>query len=1378
MVFWAIMVIGMPLLELVLLFGVGYTLKRVRLSGILGFIRDFLFVKAERRVFYEFLGAMALVVGFPWAIDLTFQYVTPESSIYAWVQLANDNPITVSIIYLAGITIGYAIYAYIIVNRNKDKYSKEIIKGLAVVNKEFTFTPNQQWFVRQASDKIKELGKRYDKEHNLRHSQLSFILSVLERDLSKRDNWIDDVEMLIDKCYQLADKCSEETKNEINTHLETLIDIVNTREWKEDDVRKFISTIETIGDLFSKWHGALSNPDRDHSSYVWNQYTPEISKFLEIVRSPWIECMYKQVMLVKGPCGIGKSHLLGNIVDERIQQGKPTILLMGSDFWNGPDPWNQIKTMLDVLCKKETFLTSLNAYAEETGERIQIVIDAINEGRAGRDYWADKINSLVNEVSIYPNIGIVLSVRTMHNRSRLDDYIEDTAHATYEAPGFTENLALACEYMFDSFGLPTPSWAVIDGMFAKPMWLHMYCVSHVKLEQTSERENHWQITEQYIEGFDVDLAKKFQYAKDRQLLKQVLFAIADKMIADKKTLYLSFKDAYDAVSDSIGTELKAKDYFDELLQIGILRQSRYRDESIIQFEYESFGHYVIVYRLISKYTAPQWNVYFWKLTHEMTEIVPLIIGRELFTYHEDDGLIRVCQDAFKETLPFRTTLTESGIQFLNQVWEAKDNEWMFDVIGRCATNPQIAFNAKQLHALLYDMPTMDRDALWTTKISEWYDTNDIHEFLNNYAKWTMDASKKIIDALNPDVAELLGEALIWCLCSTRGQLRDTATKGLVKLLRHKKDILARFVTKYYAINDLYVTERLWGVAFGCCTQNGELEYVEEIALLAKQYVFDQTPIVEHILITDYARLIIEYAIHLGSKRFDGYAKHLPPYNTYQSIPVYSDTYIENTYDKPYGAQADERIKWSALSLLDSMAVEYSRRGTGGYGDFGRYVFQYSLDIFPEDPNLLSNWGVEMIFKDFGYDPEKVKWFDSQSTRFDTPDRERIGKKYQWLALYRIAAVLSDYHTTNGGTKEDEEPSIYALRNIDPTLLKADAYRVKELKGLRYVLPSYGYEKIENTRWLQSPKHIPDMKQLLKQKSEGESMVTLHTYAEYTLRKERFALGNRNREFWCMLQSCFVDKRKASKAIKMIHKCGIAGREFSENREIYHIYAGEWYWSHNYKEYVIDGGYEQKEMRISFEYFDDILIRPTMIEYTHEYHYDKSSEDGDTIYLPNSHIVQTLELKLYDSRGIWTNVGGEIVMFDNDITGGKHALVIKEETLLEYLKKTGQVIIWPILIEKRVRNWRRRAFDEHFRNFQCGGYAVMNSRGKIKYKIRQYDEIPSRAKVFADKHIKPIVASVSRGMRNIGVKLKLVKLPEDKWMDYRIEEAIKKIKEGI
>ena len=194
------------------------------------------------------------------------------------------------------------------------------------------------------------------------------------------------------------------------------------------------------------------------------------------------------------------------------------------------------------------------------------------------------------------------------------------------------------------------------------------------------------------------------------------------------------------------------------------------------------------------------------------------------------------------------------------------------------------------------MTMMDRDSCWTIDISQ---VTEMRERLYKHAKWAMEASRKTIDGLDGNVAELIGETLVWCLCSTQGKLRDTATKGLVNLLRFKQPLMIKLIDKYYDVNDLYITERLWGVAFGCCTQNADKEYTEKIAKLAQHLVFDREKVIENILVTDYARLIIDYAITLGNTEFDGYTKHTPPYNSYKKIPKCRTQYIVKTYVKPY-----------------------------------------------------------------------------------------------------------------------------------------------------------------------------------------------------------------------------------------------------------------------------------------------------------------------------------------------------------------------------------------------------------------------------------------------------------------------------------------------
>lgn len=1369
---WIGMAIGMPLLELVVIYGVSYVFSKMTDTDRKAFVIDFLRRRAERKAFYIYMATMSGIVGFPWGMSLAFEFMNPESGAYLRVQYVDDNSIWYSLMAGVFVTAVYILYLYKTTSKNKETYSREILKGLEFINDELQFNPNKDWFSKQTEMGIKSLGKRYNREHNFPHNQLPFMLAMLDRDISQTDHWIDNVETFIDKCFELADNIKDEAqKQAIEEHINHVIDVVNTSEWTENDVNQFKSAIESIFDIFSQWYGSLKREERAIAAYDWNQYSPEISKFLEIVRSPWLDCLYKQVMLVTGKGGMGKSHLMGSIIDKRNQTGKPTILLLGEWFSPGKDPWNRIKERLDVLCRKETFLKSIDTYAEETGERVQIIIDGINEGSAGRDYWASNITTFLSEVAAYKNIGIILSIRTTDNSSRFDDYIQDPSHATYEVFGFPDDkLAEACEYMFDSFGLTTPSWAVMDGMFSSPLWLVMYCAGHSMLDQrATERENRWQIVEQYIDGFDVDLAKRFNYSKDRHLLRHVMFTIADKMIANGRTTHLPYTDAMNAVSECVGQEAPVKDYFDELLEIGILRQSSFKKEATIQFEYEMYGNIIIAYQLASQYKEDKWNEFASTIYKELTEMVPLVKGKEMFACYTDPEWIGIYKETFKDTLQYRTTLTESGMQFLKEVWDANDLEWMLDVISRCATNLRIPYNASQFYKVLYPMTMMDRDSCWTIDISQ---VTEMRERLYKHAKWAMEASRKTIDGLDGNVAELIGETLVWCLCSTQGKLRDTATKGLVNLLRFKQPLMIKLIDKYYDVNDLYITERLWGVAFGCCTQNADKEYTEKIAKLAQHLVFDREKVIENILVTDYARLIIDYAITLGNTEFDGYTKHTPPYNSYKKIPKCRTQYIVKTYVKPYQEEKDEEVSSSALKLMDSMATEYTMRNNGNYGDFGRYTFQFALREFPENPEDLANWGIKIIFKEFGYEPNKVKWFDAYETNYGDIDWERIGKKYQWLVLYKIAAILTDYHASDGQRKKDEKHCIYDIRNIDPTLLKADKYKVSELQGVHLELPPYGYEMVENEKWLKSTKYGPNLKQLIRQQKDNETWITLHATPAYLVRKDKLKLGELNREFWTCLQSCFVDKRQLTKVKRIIDKNRVSSRDVNGNSEIYHIYGGEWYWSANYKEYVTDVGYEYKQMHISTHYYD-IMIRPSMVEYALESHNDRSSNRSDMFYYPNSHMVQVLGLTLYDSRGIWTNGKGEIVLFDNAVTGGDAALMIRQDALKEYLTKTDQEVIWPITIEKRVRAWHKQSHNDRYKYKNSGGYAILGRNGRVKLQIRQYNDEMTRWQLYYQKRVKPVIENAKYEMMGIGIKLHLVHLTETEMFDYQLKKAISK-----
>ncbi|MEB9608280.1 ATP-binding protein, partial [Bacillus cereus] len=119
--------------------------------------------------------------------------------------------------------------------------------------------------------------------------------------------------------------------------------------------------------------------------------------------------------------------------------------------------------------------------------------------------------------------------------------------------------------------------------------------------------------------------------------------------------------------------------------------------------------------------------------------------------------------------------------------------------------------------------------------------------------------------------------------------------------------------------------------------------------------------------------------------------------------------------------------------IKSMTTEYGR-GIGAYGDFGRYVFGREVYNWKDqfDDQDLSNIAIMRIIE-YGYDEKVHGNYDKNLRYYNRHENlvERIGKKYQWIALYEILAKLKDNYPVN---KEINEPWESSLRNIDPSLL--------------------------------------------------------------------------------------------------------------------------------------------------------------------------------------------------------------------------------------------------------------------------------------------------------------------------------------------------------
>ena len=74
-------------------------------------------------------------------------------------------------------------------------------------------------------------------------------------------------------------------------------------------------------------------------------------------------------------------------------------------------------------------------------------------------------------------------------------------------------------------------------------------------------------------------------------------------------------------------------------------------------------------------------------------------------------------------------------------------------------------------------------------------------------------------------------------------------------------LLPDLLSEFNSINDLYLVERLYAVTYGVICNITDPQVISRIAVLVFEFVFKDGKPIPHILLRDYARGILELALH-------------------------------------------------------------------------------------------------------------------------------------------------------------------------------------------------------------------------------------------------------------------------------------------------------------------------------------------------------------------------------------------------------------------------------------------------------------------------------------------------------------------------------------
>ena len=655
------------------------------------------------------------------------------------------------------------------------------------------------------------------------------------------------------------------------------------------------------------------------------------------------------IFLLRGDAGIGKTHLLCDVVKRRIEAHQPTVLLMGQRFASHDTPWSQVLQHLDLTgLSADEFVGALEASAQAIGDRALIVIDAINEG-TGRTIWPTHLAAFLAQAERSPWLGVVLSVRSSYEDVIIPAEVRDRALVVMHQ-GFREHEYDATKTFFVHYGLELPSTPLLAPEFQNPLFLKTLCQGlreqqHKRLPRGFHGIS--TIFGLYLNAVNARLAQQLGYDAKKPLVRRAADAFA-AVLANANEPWLRREEAAQVVDALLPNRDFERSLFRGLVVEGVLAEdSLLRDDTVchdvVYFAYERFADHLVAKSLLDKVpTPPDWAAAFSDdgiLAAAITDvyIAPGLLealfiqvaeqaGTELLTLAPQLATRWGAANAFRQSLIWRNSaaISDTTLKVLNDFCEDdRDMHETLEVLLTVATVPDHPLNAIFLDRRLRKEEMADRDVWWSTYLYSAWETRGAVDRLIDWA-WTVGS-----DVLNADDAvDLCGVALAWMLTTSHRFLRDRATKALVNLYTGRLAGMLRLVDHFADVNDPYVAERIYGVAYGVAMRSHDADPVGALAASVYRHVFASGSPSPQILLRDYARGVIERALYLGSRIELDVALIRPPYkSTWPSTPSEEDI-------KPLLPD------WSKGSH-DSGNLERSRdvivSSVTGFGDFARYV---------------------------------------------------------------------------------------------------------------------------------------------------------------------------------------------------------------------------------------------------------------------------------------------------------------------------------------------------------------------------------------------------------------------------------------------------------
>ena len=549
----------------------------------------------------------------------------------------------------------------------------------------------------------------------------------------------------------------------------------------------------------------------------------------------------------------------------------------------------------------------------------------------------------MEDIKQYSNLGLVLTIRSTYKDIVLpDEFLSRINH--FKHRGF-DNVHNATKIFFEHYKIQEPPIPLLNPEFNNPLFLKLFCkgLSDNGLKIIPQDYDNLNIIFDYlIKAVNKSLSRIFDFdSRDFDLVNESIEVIISEIIK-QPSFQISRKGANELLKNKFKNDVSnSRNILRELISENIFHENimynpkteKY-DKEIIYFSYERLGDYLIAKALINEdihiiknnklitsdckiyeYVKNENSIMRYKgLIEAFSIIIPEKTEFELYELLENNKIYDL-GEAFLESLIWRNknTIGEKIDSYINDyitgIVGLKDK--FLEVLIQLSLREEHYLNSYYLDNFLSGMKMNQRDYYWTIFIN---DSETVKLFIN----WAFES--ETIHNFNEESKKLLSTILTWFLTSSNREYRDVATKALVKIFQNDLVLLERLIKFFKKTNDLYVVERLYAVAYGAMLRTNNDKQIKDFATFIFNQVFKNKNPIEHHLVRDYARGVVEFAHKKGLIKFDISDAH-PPYKSVMPDKIPSEKEIEKY-----------NIKKKEFNIQNSLYELVM-----GFSDFARYT---------------------------------------------------------------------------------------------------------------------------------------------------------------------------------------------------------------------------------------------------------------------------------------------------------------------------------------------------------------------------------------------------------------------------------------------------------